>query len=69
MFIKLVSYLYYRKMAEKCIICKEAIAEEYGKLKGTIVRIVDNKKTRFVYVCSQCQKEKDWLEKAKVKGA
>jgi len=56
-------------MAEKCIICKEAIAEEYGKLKGTIVRIVDNKKTRFVYVCSQCQKEKDWLEKAKVKGA
>ena len=56
-------------MKEKCIICKEEIIEEYGKLKGTIVKINDNNKNRFVYVCSLCQKQKDWLEKAKIKGA
>ena len=56
-------------MAKKCEICKEEIVEEYGKLKGTMLKMVDNKKTRFVYVCSDCQKDSKYIEKAKVKGA
>ena len=47
-------------MVEKCIICEEKIQEEYNKLKGTIIKTVDNKKTNFIYVCSDCQKDKDF---------
>jgi len=56
-------------MVKKCEICGDEIKEEYGKLKGTMVKMVDNKKTRWIYACSVCQKDSDWLEKAKVKGA
>lgn len=56
-------------MAEKCINCKAEIEEEYGKLKGTMLKILEDNKNRFVYVCGNCQKEKDWIEKAKIKGA
>lgn len=57
-------------MANKCILCNEKIQEEFGKLKGTIIKATDeNKKNKFIYVCSDCQKDKDWIEKAKVKGA
>lgn len=55
-------------MVEKCIICSSEINEEYGKLKGTMIKIVENKKSRFVYVCSECQKLENWIEKAKVKS-
>jgi len=56
-------------MTKKCEICNENIEEEYGKLKGTMIRMVDDKKTRFIYACNECQKDPRWLEKAKVKGA
>ncbi|MFA5856093.1 MAG: hypothetical protein WC867_01945 [Candidatus Pacearchaeota archaeon] len=51
---------------KKCEICKQEIDEDYGKLKGTIVRTLNEKKIReFKFVCSICQKEDGWLEKAK----
>lgn len=57
-------------MTKHCIICNETIEEEHGKLNGTIVKAVDeNRKSQFIHVCSGCQKQDDWIEKAKVKGA
>ena len=48
-------------MAHKCKICKIDIEEEYGKLKGTMLKMVENKKARWVYVCSKCQKDPKWI--------
>jgi len=31
-------------MAKKCILCNEKIKEEYGKLKGTIIKARNEKK-------------------------
>lgn len=46
------------------------ISEEYGKLNGTFVKVVDeNKKKNFIPVCFECQKKDGWIEKAKIKGA
>ncbi len=57
-------------MTKKCAICSEKIEEEYGKLKGTIIKVKDeNKKNEFIYVCSYCQKKENWIEQAKVKSA
>lgn len=56
-------------MTKKCIVCKGAVEEVCGKLKGMAIKMVDNKKARFVYVCSDCQKDPRHIEKAKVKGA
>lgn len=53
----------------KCILCNEKIQEEYGKLKGSIVKATnENKKNYFIYVCSECQKKDKWIEQAKIKG-
>lgn len=54
---------------KKCIICGSEVKEEYGKLRGTVLKVLENKKNRPLYVCSDCQKEDNWIEKAKVKGA
>ena len=36
-------------MANKCVLCDEKIEEENGKLKGTIVKAIDeNKKNQFI---------------------
>lgn len=57
-------------MAKKCVLCNEPIEESYGKLKGTILRVVDEKKKRnFIYVCSECERKEDYIEKAKIKSA
>ncbi len=57
-------------MSKKCEICRGEIFEDSGKLKGTMLKIVDSDKTsRFIYVCSGCQKDARWIEKAKVKSA
>ncbi len=43
---------------EKCELCKEEIT--YGfmdKPNGTIVKIKENDSNKFVYICSNCQKE------------
>lgn len=57
-------------MSKKCALCNEKIKEEFGKLNGTILKSSDeNKKSYFIYVCSDCQKKENWLEKAKVRTA
>ena len=51
------------------MICEELIDEEYGKLDGTILKVKDeNNNSSFIHVCSDCQKNDKWIEKAKVKG-
>lgn len=56
-------------MAKKCVICDDKVEEEYGKLQGTLIKVKDEKnKNQFIYVCSKCQKQKDWIEKAKIKS-
>jgi hypothetical protein len=55
---------------KNCILCGEEVLEDCEKLKGTMLKIVDDKKKSFVYVCSSCmKKDEKWLEKAKIKGA
>jgi hypothetical protein len=56
-------------MPKKCCICNEKIEEEYNKLKGTMLKVKENNKNNFIYVCNNCQKQKNWIEKAKVKAA
>ncbi len=57
-------------MTKKCAICNQDLEEEFGKLDGTIIKVKDeNNKNQLIYVCSNCQKQKDWIEKAKVKSA
>ena len=57
-------------MSEKCCICKKDVQEENNKLNGTVLKVKTSKGNReFVYVCSDCQKDKDWIEKANVKSA
>ncbi len=52
----------------KCVICNKNIGEEFGKLKGTVLKLIENNKNVFIYICSDCQKQEDWIEKAKIKG-
>ena len=57
-------------MTKKCAICEEEIKEDNGKLQGTMLRVVEDKKASYIYVCSSCQKkDKNYLEKAKVRTA
>jgi hypothetical protein len=57
-------------MADKCCLCDEEIQEDFGKIKGTRIKIVEDKKKRLVYVCSACMKKnRDYIAKAKVKEA
>ncbi len=56
-------------MAKKCSICGEEIIEDNGKLKGTMLKIVENKKKSWIYACAECMKAENWIEKAKVKSA
>jgi uncharacterized protein YlaI len=57
-------------MTHKCVLCDEKIEEEFGKLKGTIIKIKnENNKRELAYVCSECQKRKDWMNDAKIKAA
>ncbi len=54
----------------KCIICNEKINEMHGKLKGTMIKVKNLEgKNELVYVCSECQKRDDWIEKANVVSA
>ncbi len=56
-------------MLKRCSICSEKIEEEWGKLKGTVLRVINLKGKRgLIYACSDCQKEEGWIEKAKVRG-
>ena len=54
---------------KNCILCGEELSEDFGKLKGTMLKIVDDKKKSFVYICNSCmKKDEKWLEKARIKG-
>lgn len=55
-------------MAKKCVFCNSNIEEEYNKLQGTIVKVKENNKNKFIHVCSECQKQENWTEKAKIKA-
>ena len=56
-------------MSNKCVICGEKIEEDFGKLKGTLLKVKDeNNRNQMIYICSDCQKQEGWIEKAKVKG-
>lgn len=56
-------------MVQKCVVCNSKIKEEFGKLKGTIIKAKNEKGVNeMIYVCSSCQKDEKWIEKAKVKG-
>ncbi len=55
--------------SKKCAICNEEIIEENGKLKGTMIKVVENKKKSWIYTCSGCMKAENWIEKAKIKAA
>ncbi len=54
---------------KKCCICDSEIIEENGKLLGTMLKVVEDKKKSWIYACSSCQKDEKWIEKAKVKSA
>ena len=57
-------------MVHKCVLCEEKIDEEFGKLKGTIVKAKNEKGVNeLIYVCSGCQSKRDWVNEAKIKGA
>ena len=57
------------KDSKKCILCNAKIEEEYGKLKGTLLKSKNEKGVNdFIYVCSDCQKKDGWIEEAKIKG-
>ncbi len=57
-------------MTKKCAICNKNISEISGKLKGTIVKVKNEKgKEQKIYVCSECEKENDWIEIAVIKAA
>lgn len=57
-------------MVHNCAICNAEIEEDYGKLKGTIVKVVEKDKNKFIYVCSKCQSDEPekYIEKAKIKS-
>ena len=45
-------------MVKKCVICKDNLYENNGKLKGTILKVRNEKGiNELIYVCSDCQKK------------
>lgn len=56
-------------MSKKCAICSEELEEQDGKLIGTMLKTIENKKNILIYVCNNCQKNQDWIERAKIRAA
>ncbi len=57
-------------MSKKCAICSSKIKEYFGKLEGTMLKVIDlNGKNAMIHVCPDCQKIGNWIEKAKVRAA
>lgn len=53
-----------------CVLCEEEIDENYGKLKGTVIRAKNELGiNEFIHVCTGCQKIDGWREAALIKGA
>jgi len=55
-------------MAKKCVICSNSIEEEFGKLQGTMLKLKEDNKNQLIFVCSTCQQQENWIEKAKIKS-
>ena len=50
--------------------CKIKFHDDNGKLNGTLIKVKnENNEEQRIYVCSQCQNQDNWIEKAKIKGA
>ena len=59
-----------RDLDKECVICKNKIIAEFGKLQGTIIKVRDeNKKPQEISVCNECMRQPDWIEIAIIKGA
>lgn len=60
-----------KKSAEKrCAVCNEEVKEIDGKLQGTLINVKDELgKRQLVYVCSECEKDKDYIERAVIRAA
>ncbi|MEK6935214.1 MAG: hypothetical protein AABW67_00340 [Nanoarchaeota archaeon] len=57
-------------MSKKCAICEIEIIEESSKLKGTIIKVRNEKgKNQEVYVCSECMKIPNYIEVAVIRDA
>ena len=57
-------------MIKRCAVCNKIIIEVAGKVHGTIINVKNEKKEKeFVYVCPNCEKDKDWVERAVVRAA
>ena len=56
-------------MVYNCVFCNEKIAEENGKLKGTLINAKNLEgKNEFICVCKYCQKRDNWYADAMVRG-
>jgi hypothetical protein len=68
-----IVYIYYKigKLSmKKCDSCGGKIEEDSGKLIGSTIKVKDeNGEKKFVYACSNCMKDKDWIERAVVRAA
>ena len=57
-------------MSKRCAVCNRNIKEADGKLQGTLIKVKDELgKRQFVYVCSGCEKDKDYIERAVIRAA
>ena len=56
-------------MTKKCAVCDKNILEKSGKLQGTMVKVKEGNKNHLIHVCSECEKQGDWLERAVIKSA
>ncbi len=56
-------------LKKRCVLCNCVIKEEFNKLKGTMIKVLENKKPRFIYVCSDCQMDSEYYQKAIIKEA
>ena len=55
---------------KNCAVCNNDIEENNGKLDGTMIKVRNEKgKTELIYVCSKCEKDKDYIERAVVRAA
>jgi len=56
-------------MGEKCILCGDGVEENFGKLKGTMIKASNELGVnQFIHVCSGCQRIDNWYEEALIKG-
>ena len=56
-------------MVKKCAICRNIIAVIDKKIEGTMLKVKELcGKMGYIYVCSECMKGDNWIEKAKIRS-